>query len=250
MKRMTLARLAGGGVQRVHLTAGPNGRAPPRARLGAASRRRRRAVPPRPSDRGHPRAARARRTGPLIVCVSRLVPRKGQDVLIRSMRAVQRRVPEAGLLIVGSGPYEVEAPEPRRARADPIRVLRGRGFRGGSPPVLRGRRRLRDAVPDAHGRARGGGVGERLHRGGRVWTSGRGRRLRGVARGAGARRDRTPRRRLGRGRSGRRRSRPCSRIRRTRGGSGRPAGRGSSGSTRGPGSPSGSPAGSATPPPA
>lgn len=42
---------------------------------------------------------------PLIVCVSRLVPRKGQDVLIRSMRAVQRRVPEAGLLIVGSGPY-------------------------------------------------------------------------------------------------------------------------------------------------
>jgi phosphatidylinositol alpha-1,6-mannosyltransferase len=43
---------------------------------------------------------------PLVVCVSRLVPRKGQDVLIRSMRAVQRRVPEAGLLIVGSGPYE------------------------------------------------------------------------------------------------------------------------------------------------
>ena len=45
---------------------------------------------------------------PLIVCVSRLVPRKGQDVLIRSMRAVQRRVPEAGLLIVGSGPYEAK----------------------------------------------------------------------------------------------------------------------------------------------
>jgi phosphatidylinositol alpha-1,6-mannosyltransferase len=43
---------------------------------------------------------------PLVVCVSRLVPRKGQDVLIRSMRAIQRRVPEAGLLIVGSGPYE------------------------------------------------------------------------------------------------------------------------------------------------
>jgi phosphatidylinositol alpha-1,6-mannosyltransferase len=43
---------------------------------------------------------------PLIVCVSRLVPRKGQDVLIRAMRAIQRRVPEARLLIVGSGPYE------------------------------------------------------------------------------------------------------------------------------------------------
>ena len=45
---------------------------------------------------------------PLIVCVSRLVPRKGQDVLIRSMRAIQRRVPEAALLIVGSGPHEAK----------------------------------------------------------------------------------------------------------------------------------------------
>jgi phosphatidylinositol alpha-1,6-mannosyltransferase len=43
---------------------------------------------------------------PLVVCVSRLVPRKGQDILIRSMRAVQRRVPEAALLIVGAGPHE------------------------------------------------------------------------------------------------------------------------------------------------
>jgi phosphatidylinositol alpha-1,6-mannosyltransferase len=43
---------------------------------------------------------------PVIVCVSRLVARKGQDVLIRSMRAVQRRVPEAALLIVGGGPHE------------------------------------------------------------------------------------------------------------------------------------------------
>ena len=42
---------------------------------------------------------------PLIVCVSRLVPRKGQDVLIGAMRSIQRRVPEAALLIVGSGPY-------------------------------------------------------------------------------------------------------------------------------------------------
>jgi phosphatidylinositol alpha-1,6-mannosyltransferase len=43
---------------------------------------------------------------PLVVCVSRLVPRKGQDVLIKAMRSIQRRVPEAGLVIVGSGPYE------------------------------------------------------------------------------------------------------------------------------------------------
>lgn len=42
---------------------------------------------------------------PLVVCVSRLVPRKGQDVLIRSMAQVRRRVPDASLLIVGGGPY-------------------------------------------------------------------------------------------------------------------------------------------------
>jgi len=43
---------------------------------------------------------------PLVVCVSRLVSRKGQDVLIRGMRRVRRRVPEAALLVVGSGPAE------------------------------------------------------------------------------------------------------------------------------------------------
>jgi phosphatidylinositol alpha-1,6-mannosyltransferase len=43
---------------------------------------------------------------PLVVCVSRLVSRKGQDVLIRGMRLVRRRVPEAALLIVGGGPAE------------------------------------------------------------------------------------------------------------------------------------------------
>ncbi|MGH2636330.1 MAG: glycosyltransferase family 4 protein [Actinomycetota bacterium] len=41
----------------------------------------------------------------LVVCVSRLVPRKGQDVLIRAMSEIRRRVPEAALLIVGDGPY-------------------------------------------------------------------------------------------------------------------------------------------------
>lgn len=41
---------------------------------------------------------------PLVVCVSRLVARKGQDVLIRSMGAIRRRVPGATLLIVGGGP--------------------------------------------------------------------------------------------------------------------------------------------------
>ena len=42
---------------------------------------------------------------PLVVCVSRLVARKGQDVLIRAMPEIRRRVPDAALLIVGDGPY-------------------------------------------------------------------------------------------------------------------------------------------------
>lgn len=42
---------------------------------------------------------------PVVVCLSRLVPRKGQDVLIRSMPRIRRRVPGAALVIVGGGPY-------------------------------------------------------------------------------------------------------------------------------------------------
>ncbi len=41
---------------------------------------------------------------PLIICVSRLVARKGQDVLIRAMPEIRRAVPDASLLIVGGGP--------------------------------------------------------------------------------------------------------------------------------------------------
>jgi phosphatidylinositol alpha-1,6-mannosyltransferase len=43
---------------------------------------------------------------PLVVCVSRLVARKGLDVLIRGIADVRRHVPGATLLIVGAGPYE------------------------------------------------------------------------------------------------------------------------------------------------
>jgi phosphatidylinositol alpha-1,6-mannosyltransferase len=44
-------------------------------------------------------------TRPVVVCVSRLVPRKGQDMLIRAMPAIRQRVPGAALVIVGGGPY-------------------------------------------------------------------------------------------------------------------------------------------------
>jgi phosphatidylinositol alpha-1,6-mannosyltransferase len=43
---------------------------------------------------------------PVCVCVSRLVPRKGQDVLIKAWPQVVGRVPDARLLLVGGGPYE------------------------------------------------------------------------------------------------------------------------------------------------
>jgi phosphatidylinositol alpha-1,6-mannosyltransferase len=42
---------------------------------------------------------------PVVVCVSRLMPRKGQDVLIASWPQVVTQVPDAALLIVGGGPY-------------------------------------------------------------------------------------------------------------------------------------------------
>ncbi|MBG0816283.1 glycosyltransferase family 4 protein [Planomonospora sp. ID82291] len=43
--------------------------------------------------------------GPVVVCVSRLVPRKGQDTLLRAWPRVLRAVPDARLLLVGGGPY-------------------------------------------------------------------------------------------------------------------------------------------------
>ncbi|MFF3175222.1 glycosyltransferase family 4 protein [Streptomyces sp. NPDC057900] len=45
---------------------------------------------------------------PVVVCVSRLVPRKGQDTLILAMPAILAEQPEAVLLIVGGGPYEAD----------------------------------------------------------------------------------------------------------------------------------------------
>ena len=42
---------------------------------------------------------------PVVVCVSRLVPRKGQDTLIRAWPEVIKQVPDAALVIVGGGPH-------------------------------------------------------------------------------------------------------------------------------------------------
>jgi phosphatidyl-myo-inositol dimannoside synthase len=43
---------------------------------------------------------------PLVVCVSRLVPRKGQDVLVEAWPRVLARHPGARLMLVGGGPSE------------------------------------------------------------------------------------------------------------------------------------------------
>lgn len=43
---------------------------------------------------------------PTVVCVSRLVPRKGQDMLLKALPQIRRRVTGAALVIVGSGPHE------------------------------------------------------------------------------------------------------------------------------------------------
>ena len=45
---------------------------------------------------------------PVVVCVSRLVPRKGQDMLIRALPALRERIEGTALVIVGGGPYRDE----------------------------------------------------------------------------------------------------------------------------------------------
>ncbi|MFD7895854.1 glycosyltransferase family 4 protein [Streptomyces sp. NPDC059743] len=66
---------------------------------------------------------------PVVVCVSRLVPRKGQDTLILALPAILARVPDAVLLIVGGGPYEGEL----RKLADRTGVAGSVRFTGAVP---------------------------------------------------------------------------------------------------------------------
>jgi len=96
-----------------------------RARIAAALRpaaaaRMRRLVPGVDTETFHPqvradgsslRAELGLADRPVVVCVSRLMPRKGQDTLIRALPLIQREVPEAALLIVGGGPYRSKLDE-------------------------------------------------------------------------------------------------------------------------------------------
>jgi phosphatidyl-myo-inositol dimannoside synthase len=60
---------------------------------------------PDPDARAELRARYRLGERPVIVCVSRLVPRKGQDMLIRALPAIRSQVDGAALVIVGGGPH-------------------------------------------------------------------------------------------------------------------------------------------------
>ncbi|MFF0455117.1 glycosyltransferase family 4 protein [Nocardia africana] len=61
---------------------------------------------PDPAARAELRARYGLGERPTVLCLSRLVPRKGQDVLILAMREIRRRIDGAVLVIAGGGPYE------------------------------------------------------------------------------------------------------------------------------------------------
>ena len=62
---------------------------------------------PNPAMRSKLRQRYGLGDAPVILCLSRLVPRKGQDMLIRAMEGICRRHPNAKAVITGSGSYLV-----------------------------------------------------------------------------------------------------------------------------------------------
>ena len=66
---------------------------------------------------------------PVVVCVSRLVPRKGQDTLIKALPSVLEQLPDVTLLIVGKGPYR----EQLEQLARDVGVVEQVVFAGGVP---------------------------------------------------------------------------------------------------------------------
>src|SRR6201987_2695804 len=60
---------------------------------------------PDPSSRAELRARCGLGHRPTVMCLSRLVPCKGQDMLIRALPSIRQRVDGAALMLVGGGPY-------------------------------------------------------------------------------------------------------------------------------------------------
>jgi phosphatidyl-myo-inositol dimannoside synthase len=84
---------------------------------------------PDPASRAELRARYGLGERPTVVCLSRLVPRKGQDMLIRALPAVRQRVDGAALVIAGGGPYL----ETLRRLAERFGVSEHVTFTGGLP---------------------------------------------------------------------------------------------------------------------
>ncbi|WP_241386150.1 glycosyltransferase family 4 protein [Rhodococcus sp. CH91] len=66
---------------------------------------------PDPGARAELRSRYGLGARPTVLCLSRLVPRKGQDMLIRALPEIRRRIDGAVLVIVGGGPYETRLRE-------------------------------------------------------------------------------------------------------------------------------------------
>jgi phosphatidyl-myo-inositol dimannoside synthase len=84
---------------------------------------------PDPASRAKLRAHYRLGQRPTVLCLSRLVPRKGQDMLIRALPAIRQRVDGAALVIAGGGPYL----ETLRRLAESYRVSEHVTFTGGIP---------------------------------------------------------------------------------------------------------------------
>ncbi|WP_090477795.1 glycosyltransferase family 4 protein [Nakamurella panacisegetis] len=109
---------------------------------------------PDPGARTRVRSALGLGQRPVVACISRLVARKGQDMLIRALPGVLESVPDAVLLVVGGGP---DADALRRL-ADDVGVAENVTFVGSVPwPELPAHYAAADvfAMPC---RTRGGGL--------------------------------------------------------------------------------------------
>ena len=84
---------------------------------------------PDPASRAELRARYRLGQRPTVVCLSRLVQRKGQDMLIRALPAIRQRVDGAALVIAGGGPYLAAL----RRLAERFRVTEHVTFTGGVP---------------------------------------------------------------------------------------------------------------------
>ena len=82
---------------------------------------------PDPASRAELRARYCLGQRPTVLCLSRLVPRKGQDMLIRALPSIRQRVNGAALVIAGGGPYL----ETLRRLAEHYRVSEDVVFAGG-----------------------------------------------------------------------------------------------------------------------